>query len=120
MKLVYISSPFTQGDTLLNVRCSIDAFNTLLDSGECVPISPLSMTSMAHVVQPRSYDAWMDYDLALLSRCDAVLVIDAVYGDYVQSESKGVAIEEAFASERNIPTFYSLEQLEAWLTDGTY
>lgn len=57
-------------------------------------------------------DVWLDGDLALLARCDAVVMTD----DWARSS--GAKAEHAFAVERGIPVFYSAAQLAIWLDAG--
>jgi len=114
--LVYIASPYTQGDPIINTRCSIDIFNSLLTEGECVPISPLSLSLLPHLTQPRAYEGWMEYMLALVENCDAVLRVNAIHGDYFQDESPGASREVAHAERNGIPVFYSIDELNEWLT----
>lgn len=114
--LVYIASPYSQGDCVINTRCSIDVFMHLLVGGECVPISPLALSFLPHLVQPIPYEAWMTYMLSLVENCDALLRVNAEWGDYFQENSPGANREIALASERGIPVFYSIEDLEEWLT----
>jgi len=52
---------------------------------------------------------WLEGDLELLSRCDAVLLTP----DWARS--RGATLERAFAEERGIPIFETLEALHAWL-----
>lgn len=54
-------------------------------------------------------DAWLDGDLTLMKRCDAVLLTSR------WGESDGARVERDIALEHGIPVFYSLDQLEAWL-----
>ncbi len=51
---------------MLNVRCSINAMMRLIRHGECVPVSPLAMTTLCHLVQPLHYEQWMDFDFDLI------------------------------------------------------
>ena len=52
---------------------------------------------------------WLDGDLEMLARCDFVLMTK----DW--RRSRGATAEHAFAIEKNIPIFYDLGALEAWL-----
>lgn len=54
---------------------------------------------------------WLDADIELLNRCDAVLVTP----DW--ERSSGARAEVAHARERGIPVLLSLEELDRWL-DG--
>lgn len=56
---------------------------------------------------------WLEGDLALLAKCDAVVMLP----DW--ERSKGAREEHAFAKERGIPVFYTTVALRAWLvTEG--
>lgn len=52
---------------------------------------------------------WLDGDLALLSKCDALLTVDN------WRESTGATAEVAFAHERGLPVFHDLDSLGAYL-----
>jgi hypothetical protein len=47
-----------------------------------------------------SYETWLEYDLAVLARCDAILMLDG------WASSKGASREFAFAVEHGIPQFF--------------
>jgi len=58
-----------------------------------------------------TYQTWIDMDLDILSRCDAIFIMDSA------KDSKGSQIEIAFAKEHNIPevtTNLGLKS-EAWV-----
>lgn len=52
-----------------------------------------------------TYQDYIDADLTLLARCDAVLMMNN------WQESNGANVELTFAYEHNIPVFYSIEEL---------
>lgn len=54
---------------------------------------------------------WLDGDLAMLAKCDAVVMTP----DW--ERSSGARAEHVFALERGIPVFYSVEELKQWM-DG--
>jgi hypothetical protein len=54
-------------------------------------------------------DVWLDGDLAILAKCDAVLLTD----DW--ERSAGARAEVAFADANDIPTFQTLDSLRRWL-----
>jgi nucleoside 2-deoxyribosyltransferase len=56
-------------------------------------------------------DVWLDGDLAMLAKCDAVLMTP----DY--ERSSGARAELAFALARNMRVFYDLGELKEWLKD---
>ena len=114
---VYIASPYTKGDPAINVRCQMKMFDRLLSDGFVVPFAPL-MSHFQHLSFPRPYEDWIQYDLELLKRFDAVLRIDAtelVGGQiYLQSTSSGADGEVGRATELGKPVFYRVDDLYAW------
>lgn len=69
--LVYIAGPYTKPDPVANTHHMIRIADALLDLG-VVPIIP-HLTMFWHLVCPRPYDQWLQYDLHVMSRCDVVL-----------------------------------------------
>ena len=57
-------------------------------------------------------DVWLDGDLELLFRCDAVLMTP----DWARST--GARAEQVFALEHGIPVFYALHELVTWLEEA--
>lgn len=53
-------------------------------------------------------DAWLEGDLAILRRCDAILLT----ADW--ASSFGARAERAFAEKHGIPVFHDLRELDAW------
>ena len=107
---VYIASPYSTGDQAINVRRQIDAANELLNAG-FIPFVPL-LTHFQHIVHPRSYEEWLDYDLELLIACDAVLRLDG--------QSNGADIEVKTATKHQIPVFFALNHLKEYFTDEEF
>lgn len=99
--MVYIASPYTIGDVAVNVSASLDAANKLWDLG-FVPFAPL-LTHFWHFYSPKTYEEWMAMDKQYILRCNYVLRLPG--------ESRGADTEIAFATENNIPVFYSIEAL---------
>jgi hypothetical protein len=58
-----------------------------------------------------SDDVWLRGDLAILAKCDGVLLTE----DW--SRSAGARAEFKFAEERGIPIFYTLGELNGWLRE---
>ena len=108
-KKIYIASPYTEGDGAKNVRLQMDAGNALMDMGHA-PFIPL-LTHFQHMVHPRGYQDWIDFDLVWVKACDAVVRIRPVDRDGFEILSNGAAIEEAFARENNIPV-YTVQTVE--------
>lgn len=101
MLVVFISSPYTLGDKADNVQRQIEMAHTLLDYGYC-PVAPL----LSHYLEqwhPRPWEEWMEMDMALLARCDALLRL--------AGESRGADREVAEARRLGIPVVFSVEQL---------
>lgn len=98
MKVIYIASPYTIGNTAVNLSRSFDAAHALLDVGFS-PIAPL-LNHFLDIHKPRVELDWIDADLALVKKCDAVWRLTG--------ESKGADGEVDLATELNIPVFISI------------
>ena len=101
MKTVYIASPYTIGDVVLNVRKSIEAADILLKCG-FIPFVPL-LTHFWHFISPKPADIWYWYDNEWVKKCDFLLRLEG--------ESIGADKEVLLAEENNIPVFYSIQDL---------
>ena len=112
---VYIASPYTKGDPCINTWAQIQTFNELMDDGVVWPYIPLT-SHFLHTTHPRKYQDWIDYDLDIIHKMDAVLRIDSICGhmSYHVSESSGADGEELKASEIGIPIFYNKFDLYDW------
>jgi len=98
---VYVASPYTIGDTAVNVKRQIDMVDKLMDRG-FAPFAPL-YSHFQHMVHPRPWQDWVKVDLEWVASCDCVLRLDG--------ESKGADMEVELALKLNIPVYYSLEEL---------
>ncbi len=105
MKKVYIASPYTVGDAGINVRHSMEAYNLILDAGG-LPFSPLH-SHFQHIYFPRSYEEWLNIDLAWLEICDCVWRLPG--------ESKGADIETGRARFLGLPVFFDLLDVEHFI-----
>lgn len=56
-------------------------------------------------------DAWLEGDLAILSRCEALLLVRG------WDQSQGTRAEVKFAEKRGIPVFGTLYELERWMAE---
>lgn len=109
MKLVFVASPFRAPTPWLiaeNVRRAERIALEVWRSG-AVAVCPQSMSALFHGEGPdqRYLDGW----LALLARCDAVIVGGQM--------SAGVAAEVARAEELGLPVFRTVEELAAWTVE---
>ena len=102
MAIIYISAPYTKGDVAVNVNRVIHIANRIMDMGH-IPYVP-HLTHFWHIITPRPYHDWMQIDLALLGRCDALLRLDG--------ESHGADLEVAAAQKLGIPIYYSWEEIK--------
>ena len=101
---VYIASPYTIGDTAVNVRRQMDVFEELVKTGKIAPFAPL-LYHFQHLVHPKRPSEWLALDFEWVKVCDCLLRLPG--------ESKGADEEEHFARTFNIPVFYSIEELKA-------
>ena len=100
--LVYVAGPYSKPDPEDNVIAAIDVTNKLIDLG-FTPYCP-HLTHYINQRVYRPYEYWLAFDMHWLRLCDAVLRIPG--------ESHGSDLEVAEAKARNIPVFYSIEELE--------
>jgi len=91
--LVYIAGPYTRPDPIANTRRMVRIADALLPLG-VTPLVP-HMTLLWHLVRPRPYGFWLEYDLRLVERCDVLL--------RVPGESRGADAEVVHARELQIP-----------------
>ena len=98
---VYIASPYTIGDTAVNVKRQIDMFHTLRNNG-FYPFAPLH-SHFLHMFEERGYEDWLEWDFVWLESCNCVLRLDG--------ESSGADREVKHAEELGILVFYSLYEL---------
>jgi hypothetical protein len=93
--VIYIASPYTLGDVAANVAVQKDAAHRILDLGHC-PIAPL-LSHYLHIHKQRPYEDWLQMDLVLIRKCDALLRLPG--------ESRGADIEANLARAIPIPVF---------------
>lgn len=79
----------------------------LIGPGRAVGVCPHSMTRYWQGSAPD--EVWLDGDIALMKRCDVVLLVPN------WRESEGARKEKAVAEEAGIPVLDNLEDLEAWM-----
>lgn len=95
---VYIASPYTIGDTAINVKLQMDTASILIDKGFC-PFWPLH-SHFLHMIHPKEYEKWLEQDREWVLSCDAVLRLG--------SESSGADSEVELAKQNSIPVYTSL------------
>ena len=99
---VYVAGPYTHGDVAANVHRAIEVGNNLSLLGY-TPLVP-HLSHLWHLIFPRTYEFWLEYDLQWLAVCDCLLRIPG--------KSTGADKEVKFAIARGIPVYYSIDELE--------
>lgn len=109
MPVVYIAGPY-RGPDNWTIECNIRRAETLsLDvwRAGAAAICPHANTRYFQYAAPD--DVWLRGDLAILAKCDAILMTP----DW--QKSSGAREEWLFAQHRGIPAFYTLTQLSEWM-----
>lgn len=104
---VYIAGPLTHGDQFINVRRAVNTAELLKKIG-FTPFCP-HLGQLWHLIQPHTYEEWIEYDFSWLLKCDALYRI--------QGKSPGAEREVRFAEEHNIPVFTTFFELIKWARD---
>jgi len=99
--IIYVSGPYSKGDSIVNVRNACLVGDELYKRGHH-PVIP-HLTALWHAISPRSYEEWLDIDMAIIPRMDAVFRISG--------ESKGADMEVRLARKLKIPVYYNLDEL---------
>lgn len=115
-KVVYVASPYTKGDPAINTHFQCKVFDELLSDGIVTPIVPL-WTHLQHLIFPREYRDWINYDLEIASLCDCCLRLNAEYRPigYVERESSGADNEVREFKRWNKPVFTTIQELYTWV-----
>ncbi len=100
---VYVAGPISNGDQFANIAAGIDAAHAIREHGH-TPFVP-HLTFAWHMRHPRPYADWLEYDLAWLDVCDALVRLPG--------ESPGADQEVAAASERGIAVYFGLKRFLA-------
>jgi hypothetical protein len=106
-ELVYIASPYSHPDERVrheNYLIVTKIAGDLVSRGMAA-ISPITY---GHVIadytpMPTDWNFWMDFCLALLVKCDRILVCNTIHG---WENSRGVAAEIEFAKQNGIKIEY--------------
>jgi hypothetical protein len=94
--LVYIAGPYMNPYPVTNTRAACECWHRLWKSGVVAPIVP-HLSMFLDFLNPMPWGEWLDYDLEVVARCDAVLRLPGA--------SPGADKETAFAESRGIPVF---------------
>lgn len=102
--VVYISGPVTKGNRNWNVYQGFEAQRELTESGYA-PINPIASATYPFAWEEGfPHETWMEVDLALVARADAVLRLPG--------ESRGADEECAFADFKGIPVYGTVDDLK--------
>lgn len=107
---VYLASPYSFGRAVDNIRQHCGMFDKLMSDDVVIPFAPL-LSHFQSLMFPRTYEAWMSYDLEILSRCDAMF--------RQPGESAGADREEAAMTKAGKPVFHTLHTLYDWAKELT-
>lgn len=107
--LIYISGPFTSNPTA-NTHAACKLWESLRRQGYCTPVCP-HWSIVQDTLAPLSHKEWIDYDLELIARCDAVY--------RMPGDSVGADMEVDHAEHLRIPVFYTTRDLHEWCNRRT-
>jgi len=99
--IVYIAAPYTKGDVAQNINRVIKVADELVTKGY-IPYLP-HLTHFWHLVSPKPYGFWIEYDTRFLLKCDCVLRLEG--------ESWGADKEVTIARKLGIPVYFSIEEM---------
>ena len=111
LPVVYIAGPYrapTPWQVLAHVRAAQEAALAVWKMG-AVALCPHSNTGLFDGECPD--EVWLQGDLELLRRCDAVLMIGA------WAQSQGALGERRLAEALELPIFYDTVALRGWVGD---
>ncbi len=100
----------------MNTHFQCKIFDQLLTDKKVLPIAPL-WSHFQHLLFPRQYDDWIQYDQAMLKLYDCCLRLstDLPAYNYKQSESSGADAEVKTFERMGKPIFFSIEHLYRWV-----
>ena len=101
-EIVYLSAPYTKGDLAIYIRQVIQCADELLELGY-IPFVP-HLNHLWHLISPKSWDVWLELDMAFLPKCDKLLRLD---GDSIGADG-----EVAYAEYLEIPVYYGIEEIK--------
>jgi nucleoside 2-deoxyribosyltransferase len=109
MKLVYVAGPF-RGPSAWDIEQNIRRAETLALAVWRLGAACLCPHTNTRFFQNAAPDSvWLEGDLEMLRRCDAVILTD----DW--ERSSGARAERDLAIQQNIPVFYGIDDLQEWL-----
>jgi nucleoside 2-deoxyribosyltransferase len=113
LRVIYIAGPFRGPDHWAIEQNIRQAEALALDVWKLGAAAVCPHLNTRHFQGTLPDQRWLDGDLAILRKCDAVLMTP----DWKRSD--GAKAEQAFAVSGGIPVFYALPEVAAWLTHPT-
>jgi hypothetical protein len=110
MPVVYVAGPYRAPDNWeieQNIRRA-EALSLEVWRSGAAALCPHANTRFFQHAAPD--DVWLHGDLAMLAKCDAILMTP----DW--RRSSGARAEHDFAESRGMPIFYDIDQVRAWIT----
>ena len=104
MKIIYISGPFSNGDTILNIRKVCEVAEKIKEMGFLPYIPHLNL--LWHMMFPKDYEYWLSMDEIWVVKCDGLY--------RVPGESLGADREVRVARQNNIPIFYNFNDIKRY------
>lgn len=100
----------------MNTHFQCRIFDQLLKDGKVLPVAPL-WSHFQHLLFPRPYNDWINYDQAMLKLYDCCLRLSADLSayNYQQDESSGADAEVASFQRMGKPVFFSIKDLYEWV-----
>jgi len=109
MKLVYVAGPYTNGDVAENIGIAAKTGLDIMAAGHA-PFVPHTHTHTMAQFEYHDHEEWMQIDLVIVERCDAVFRLPG--------NSQGADQEESFALACGIPVFTVMDDLIEWCGHG--
>lgn len=101
---VYIAGPYAGGKWGTNIRNAIEAAERVYQAGHA-PFIPHTMNGLWSILHEKDKEEWLDIDLAYLGQCDCMIRLPG--------ESPGSDVEVAYAEEKGISVFWSVDEFES-------
>jgi hypothetical protein len=117
MKVVYVAGPFRCASKHVPGQQDSWGIQTNVMAAMAIGLEVWRMGAAAMIPHANTMffqnaapdHVWLDGDLAMLAKCDAVIMTS----DW--QRSSGARAEHEFAKERGIPVFYDADSLRGWV-----
>lgn len=103
--LVYLAGPYTTPLPTHNVALAVGWERDLRAVCDCAFVVP-HLSVLWDMLNPRSYEWWLEYDFEIIRRCDALFRIPGY--------SSGSDAEVEFAASIGVPTFTEVPAFIDW------